>query len=163
VIIQIELVSIDKKEILINLFEKYNYEFSQYEDTDVEDNGLYPLKNLDTFFAEETGFAYFIKANNKFAGFILVDKHKDSVVDYSINEFFVMYKYKRKGVGTYGIKNICNKHKGKWEIKKKKKNKPANEFWNTIVNDYTNGRFEIIKDHFKYNDGLIRDKLIFNT
>jgi len=162
-IIQVELIPSEKKDILQNLLEKYYYEFSQYELTDVDDNGLYSSKNLDTYLTEKKGFSYFIKVNNKLAGFILIDKNKEIQKEYSINEFFVMYKYKKLGVGTYAIKQIFNKYKGKWYITYAQINKPANKFWNKVVKEYTYGKYELIENHMKYNDGIIRDKLVFYT
>lgn len=51
----IELVAIDvnEKEILRNLLEKYDYEFSQYDQRDVNDLGLYGYDYLDNYWTEE--------------------------------------------------------------------------------------------------------------
>jgi predicted acetyltransferase len=163
--ILIESVSLLEKEVLGNLMEKYGYEFSQYESTDVDNNGLYGYKDLEKYITKENGDAYFIKVNDKLAGFVMVNDHMDTHIEvkYSIEEFFVMYKYKKLGIGTYVIKYIFNKYKGKWQITYAQKNKPANNFWNKIVKNYTNGNYEKIEDHKKYNDGIIRDKLVFDT
>ncbi|MDR2602278.1 MAG: hypothetical protein LBC53_07495 [Spirochaetaceae bacterium] len=45
--IEIELVKKEEKEILKNLLEKYSYEFSQWENNDVNDIGLYEYNYLD--------------------------------------------------------------------------------------------------------------------
>ena len=59
----IELVAIDvnEKEILRNLLEKYDYEFSQYDQRDVNDLGLYGYDYLDNYWTEEGRHAFFIK------------------------------------------------------------------------------------------------------
>jgi predicted acetyltransferase len=109
--ISITLVTKDEKEVLKNLLEKYDYEFSQYEDMDVNNLGLYGYKYLDHYWTDKNRFAYFIKVNEKLAGFIMINNHSETEkeTDYSIAEFFVMYKYKRMGVGTYAIKYIFNR------------------------------------------------------
>ena len=117
--ITIESVSREEKEVLRNLTEKYEYEFTSYEDADVNDLGLYGYKYIDHYWTELDRFAYFIKVNNKLAGFIMVDTHRyieKIETKYSIAEFFVMLKYRKCGVGTYALKHILNKHKGKWQI-----------------------------------------------
>jgi predicted acetyltransferase len=163
--ISITQVSKDEKEILKNLLEKYSYEFSQYEDTDVNDFGLYGYTYLDHYWTDKNRFAYFIKVNGKLAGCIMVNDYGETEIktDFSMAEFFVMYKYKRLGAGTYAVKYIFGKHKGKWQITYAQKNKPANEFWNKVVKEYTGGNFEKNENHKKYDDGLIRDLLIFDT
>ena len=167
--ISITTVSKAEKEILRNLLEKYLYEFSQYEDHDVNDIGLYGYNYLDHYWTEENRFAFFIRVEGKLAGFIMINNHSDIKIEakietkYSMAEFFVMHKYKRRGVGTFAVKYIFNQFKGKWQITYAQKNEPANTFWNKVVNDYTNGNFEKYTDHKKYDDGLKRDLLVFST
>jgi len=161
--IEIKKVCIDEKEILRNLMEKYDYEFSQYEDKDVNNFGLYGYEYIDHYFTEENRFPYFIKVDTKLAGLIMVCNYKDIDfgTEYSMSEFFVMYKYKRQGIGKYSVNYIFNQFKGKWQITYAQKNKPAMEFWNKIVNIYTNGNYKKIENFKKYDDDLIRDILIF--
>jgi len=163
--IKIEKVTIDEKEILKNLMEKYDYEFSQYEKKDVNDLGLYGYKYIDHYWTEENRHAFFIKVDKKLAGFILVNKNGDNNfhTDYSIAEFFVMYKYKRLGVGSYSVNYIFDKFRGKWQITYAQINKPASAFWNKTVNAYSKGKYEKIENFKKYDDGLKRDILIFET
>jgi predicted acetyltransferase len=154
-----------EKEILRNLIEKYLYEFSQYENMDVSEHGLYECKNIDNYWIDKNKYAYFIKIDGNLAGFIMIDNHCyiNIETEYSISEFFVMYKYKKLGIGRYTINYIFDKFKGKWSISYAQKNKPALEFWNKIVNTYTKGKFKKIENYYKFNDGLIRDILIFET
>jgi len=165
--ISIVPVSKDEKEILRNLLEKYNYEFSQYENTDVNDLGLYGYDWLDVYWTEENRFAYFIKVDNKLAGFIMVNDYRETKIetDYTMSELFVMYKYRKMGVGTYAVKNMFDKYKGKWQLMYHPKNTSSKSFWNKIVNEYTKGRYEIIKDNMEaqYRDGTIGEVLVFET
>jgi hypothetical protein len=66
--ITVEAVRKEEKEILRNLFEKYDYEFSQYTKNDVNDLGLFGYDYLDCYWWEgEKRFPFFIKVNNKLA------------------------------------------------------------------------------------------------
>jgi predicted acetyltransferase len=161
--ISIMPVSKDEKEVLRNLMEKYNYEFSQYEDTDVNEFGLYGYTYLDHYWTDKYRFAYFIKVNNKLAGFLMISEHKEIEMEtyYTMNEFFVMYKYRKMGIGTYAVKEIFNKYKGKWYIGYTPRNIISKIFWNKIVGEYTNGKYEKIKDNKKYKDGTIGELLEF--
>jgi len=163
--IQIDLVRKEQKEILRNLMEKYLYEFSQYENMDVNELGLYGYDYFDLYWIEEKRNAFFIRIDKKLAGFVMVNNIDETKMNtnYSISEFFIMFKYRRLKIGTYTIKNIFKKFPGKWEITYVQKNIPANNFWNKIIGEYTNGKFEKIIDYKKFDDGLKRDALIFDV
>ena len=46
----------EDRDTVMNLLEKYLYEFSQWEKTDVNDNGLYGYEYLDCYFEEKRIF-----------------------------------------------------------------------------------------------------------
>jgi hypothetical protein len=56
-----ELVPVQngEKQILANLLEKYNYEFSQYDSRDVNKLGLYGYDYLDSYWTKPDHFAFF--------------------------------------------------------------------------------------------------------
>ena len=165
--ISIELVKKEEKEILKNLLEKYNYEFSQYNDLDVNNLGLYGYDYLDCYWTEENRFPYFIKVNNNLAGFVMVNDYQEEKLDtnYTISEFFIMFKYRRTGIGKYVVKYILEKYTGKWQLKYHPKNEISKIFWNKTIEEYTNGKYEIIKDSKEavYEDGTIGHILVFES
>jgi hypothetical protein len=52
-----------QREILKNLLEKYDYEFSQYDLRDVNELGLYGYDYLDYYWTEKKRWAFFIYAD----------------------------------------------------------------------------------------------------
>jgi predicted acetyltransferase len=165
--ISIVPVKIGEKEILRNLLEKYDYEFSQYDNRDVNDLGLYGYDYLDYYWTEENRFPFFVKVNGKLAGFIMVNDYLESKINtnYTLSEFFIMYKYRRQGIGKYVVNNIFNKFKGKWQLKFHPKNEVSKNFWLKTIDEYTKGKYEIIKNdpESTYDDGTIGYVLIFET
>jgi len=143
IVIKIEKITSDEKEILRNLLEKYDYEFSQYDDRDVNNIGLYGYKYLDHYWTEEGRYAYFIRVNGKLAGFVMIRYYLSK---YSISEFFVMYKYRKNGIGTHVMNDIFKEYKGKWRIGYTLKNKTAKLFWNKVVEKCTNGKYQTTID-----------------
>jgi predicted acetyltransferase len=85
--------------------------------------------------------------------------------NYTISEFFIMYKYRRHGIGKYAVNYILNKFKGKWQLKYHPKNIVSEKFWINVINNYTNGEYEVIKNNInvKYKDGTIGNIIIFET
>jgi predicted acetyltransferase len=58
-----------------------------------------------------------------------------------MSEFFVMKKYRRKGLGKAAAEQIFHLHRGQWEVFQKESNKPAQAFWRKIIDEYTRGQF----------------------
>jgi len=146
----IELVPVmrDEKEILRNLMEKYDYEMSQYGGDDVNKLGLYGFDYFDNYWQEGAErWAFFIKADGKLAGFAMfISDHfylKNKKADYMMNDFFVMYKYRKAGVGKFAATELFDKFKGKWQLNTLKTNAASVAFWTKVINRYTNGEYEI--------------------
>jgi len=163
----IEPVAKEEKEILKNLLEKYMYEFSQYNNLDVNNLGLYGYSYLDNYWTEENRFPFFIRANGKLAGFVMVNDYPEVKMDtnYTMSEFFVMYKYRRCGIGKYAVKYILDKFNGKWQLRYHPKNEISQKFWIKTISDYTQGKYEVMENNPEamYEDGIIGHVLIFNS
>lgn len=157
--IKLELVGKDKKEILRNLIEKYETDFSQYDEQDVNDLGLFGYDYLDNYWTEANRFPYFIKVNEKLAGFVMINDYPIAgyKTDYTIAEFFIMPKYRRSGVGKCALDFIFQKFKGKWCLMYHPKNVAAQRFWTKMVNHYTDGKYTLITDNSEvcYHDGTL--------
>jgi len=100
------------------------------------------------------------------AGFVLVcdDRQIEEIKsNYAIDDFFVMHKYKRQGVGKYCAECVFGMFKGTWQIWFHPNNKAANNFWINVVDEYTEGAFEIKKNNVPYYDGTIGNTLVFDS
>jgi len=165
--ITIEPVAKEEKEILRNLLEKYMYEFSQYNNVDVNSLGLYGYSYLDNYWTEKNRFPFFIRVNGKLAGFVMVHDYPEVKIDtnYTMSEFFVMYKYRRCGIGKYAVKYILDKFRGKWQLRYHPKNEISQKFWIKTINEYTKGKYEIMENNPQamYEDGTVGHVLIFNS
>ena len=83
--------------------------------------------------------------DDRLAGFILVNKYgvvDTEPIDYSIAEFFIMKKYRRRGVGKIAVFNVFNKFHGIWEVKELAENINAHVFWRKVIGDYTSNNYK---------------------
>ena len=147
--IEIIYVQRDEKEILRNPMEKYDYELSQYGDSDVNKLGLYGFDYLDNYWQEGAKrWAYFIKVNDKPAGFAMIISDyfylKSHQSGYVMSDFFVMYKYRGTGVGKYVANYLFDKFRGTWQLNTIEKNTISTVFWEKVIYEYTNGAYEIM-------------------
>ena len=165
--ISIELVKKEEKEVLKNLLEKYQYEHSQYDKRDVNNSGLFEYTYLDSYWTEKNWFPYFIKVDNILAGFVMVNDYKETKADtnYTVSEFFILYKYRRKGVGKFAVKYIFEKHNGKWQLSFHPNNETSKVFWLDTINEYTKGNYKLIENNkdWIYEDGTKGNTLIFDS
>jgi len=130
--------------VMENLMQFYMYDFSEFVERDVEENGLFePYTYLKEYWKEENcRFPYFIKEETKYLGFVLVGYITSNEKNYfSIAEFFIMRKYRRKGVGQSIAQQVFDLHKGHWEVYQRESNQPARVFWNKVIREYTEGQF----------------------
>jgi predicted acetyltransferase len=163
-----ELVEVDisQHNMLLNLIKFYCYEWSQYNGIDIDNNCEYEFEHyIKNYFSKEKHYPYFIMVDKKIAGFILIDDEFDynTNSDYAISEFFVMYKYRRNGIGKIAATEIIKKLPGKWEIKMHPNNNISIKFWNDVVENITNGKYEYVEscEKAKYSDGELGTIICF--
>jgi predicted acetyltransferase len=136
--------SYEYKDIIRNLMQFYIYDFSEFVNCDVEENGLYgAYPYLEDYWTEANHrFPYVIKQDDKYAGFVLVRFIESEERNYfSIAEFFIMKKYRKAGIGKSVAKQIFNLHKGQWEVYQIESNKPAQIFWSKVIDEFTHGQY----------------------
>ena len=131
----------EDRDTVMNLLEKYLYEFSQWEKTDVNEKGLYGYEYLDCYFEEKT--------------------------DCCLSEFFIMNKYRRKGYGKEAVFQVLNMHHGKWQLKRHPHNIGSVHFWNNVIAEYTKGNFRLVEKYpnkeVVYDDGTLADVVFFEN
>lgn len=88
---QIKRATLEEKEILNNLMQFYMYDFSEYMDLHLEENGKFNDYPLNDYWTEDSNFPYLLTLNGKNAGFVLVKiKNRDDDLYFSIAEFFII-------------------------------------------------------------------------
>lgn len=157
---KIEIVPVleEEKTILSRLIELYEYDFSEFENNDVNSLGLYGYSYLDYYWTEDRRFAYFIKVDGKLAGFVMVcdfcyvSKDRDTLF---MSEFFVMKKYRKLGIGKFAAKEVFNMHKGKWELTLHPRNLVATKFWTNVIEECSENNYKIYENiEDVYDDAL---------
>ena len=149
--LKIEIVEAKETEktVLRQLCELYEYDFSEYEGTDVNEHGFYGFKYFDHYWTEAGRHPFLIKVDSKLAGFVFVSDYRYVAEDpgtRSISEFFIMRKYRRKGIGKSVARQVFEKYRGKWEVFQHHKNEPAKLFWEAVISEYANGNYRKFED-----------------
>ena len=166
--VELRPVPSEEREVLANLLEKYDYEFSQYNNRDVNQLGLYGYPYLDYYWNEKSRWAYFIEVDGKPAGFVMVnDYHEpgEREVNFKIAEFFVMFKYRCAGVGRQAFFKTLDTHRGRWQLVCHPKNTASVHFWSKTIDEYTKGSYELVEAYSfcKYEDGSLANAFFFSS
>ncbi|MDM5214406.1 GNAT family N-acetyltransferase [Peribacillus sp. NJ4] len=128
-------ISNDEKHILQNLYSLYLHDLSEYTDgLDISTDGSFEFDSFELIWKEEGVTPYFLKKDKTIVGFLLLLERpflkKDC--DYSINDIFMLKKYRRKGIAISLLKELFKQKKGSYYIVELAKNIPAVIFWRRV-------------------------------
>ncbi|AZV62603.1 GNAT family N-acetyltransferase [Peribacillus frigoritolerans] len=130
-------VSKDEKHILQNLYSLYLHDLSEFtEGLDISTDGSFEFDSFELIWKEEGLTPYFLKKDMKIAGFLLLERpflNKD--YDYSINDIFILKKYRRKGTAITLLKELFKHKKGSYFVVQLANNIPAVIFWRRIFSE----------------------------
>ncbi|MDE6708986.1 MAG: GNAT family N-acetyltransferase [Oscillospiraceae bacterium] len=143
--ISIEPILLEQKSVFVQMMELYKYDFSEFSDDDINEYGYFGYSHIDDYWNEKGRYPFFIRADGKLAGLVLVRsccEYNDLPHPHNIAEFFVMRKYRRKGVGKAAAVKIFDMFPGGWEVSRWSNNLPARKFWEKVVDEYTNGKYD---------------------
>lgn len=74
---------------------------------------------------------------------------------HNIAEFFIMRKWRRRGIGRQVAVTIFAQFPGSWEVALQRHNASAHAFWRAVIDAYTGGAFEEIDVHPPAWDGPV--------
>ncbi|MED1205935.1 GNAT family N-acetyltransferase [Heyndrickxia acidicola] len=161
--ISLSLIPYEDKSILGNLLQLYRYDSSEFDDNVLSHHGLYLYKYLDHQWTEEYRRPFMIKVNGEIAGFALVilnvpkefTKISSAEKTNVISDFFIMRKFRHRGIGKHVAFSIFKEFKGVWEVKQTITNKSAHEFWKKIISEYTDTYKKEILQNESWNGPVI--------
>ena len=136
--VDISRVEVGDKAVLRNLMELCQHDYSEFEDSDTDEHGLFGYKYLDNYWTENGRHPFIVKVGDRLAGFALV-RQIEGVANMA--EFFIMRKYRGNGTGRIVACRIFDMFPGKWRVEQMPGNLPAQAFWRKVISEYTGGHF----------------------
>jgi predicted acetyltransferase len=140
-------LSREDKPLLENLIQLYQYDFSEMSRGDpqhgnVKEDGRFYNIDLDAYYTQAEHHEYLVRVDGEIAGFVLVSpgrsfRDADESV-WWIDEFFVMRKYRRLGVGEHVATTLFDRFPGTWQVAQMDVNTGAQAFWRSVIGNYTN-------------------------
>jgi predicted acetyltransferase len=132
----------EDRAVLRNLLELCLHDLSEYSGQDVDEHGLYGYDYLDPYWTETGRHAFLVRVGGKLAGFALVRDVSAEVgtAAHSMAEFFIMRKYRRRGIGRVVAQRLFDRFPGRWRVAQEEGNRAAQAFWMEVISGYTGGR-----------------------
>lgn len=127
-----------RREALDNLFNMYVHELSQYNSwlaEQLDHQGVFLRGVVDDYMANEDVICYLITDQGELAGFLILLKNPaiKKSLDYSIEEFFVIHRYRKTGLARKAWKALFRKYPGRYCVQVLKKNLHAHRFIRNYV------------------------------
>jgi predicted acetyltransferase len=139
--VDVELVTTAEadKPVLANLLQLYQYDFSEIRELDLTPHGTFTYRYLDSYFTESGREAYFVTVDGTLGGFALLRGDADDDGSWNVAEFFVVRRYRRRGVARQAARLLFARHPGEWTLSFDRNNAPAAALWRTVVAEAATG------------------------
>lgn len=144
---EFELIAAARKQkpILTDLLQLYIEEFSAFVSVPVGVDGRFIYKNLPSYWIEPGRHPFLIRVGKEWAGFVLVKQGSDIASSeiahdiahdkacWDMAEFFVLDKYRRRGLGSNVAQAVWRAFPGRWEVRVMEWHKAAHAFWSEAI------------------------------
>ena len=140
--LQIRRAGLVERMPIFKMLELYQYELSDIWDQDLDKHGEYGY-DLDRFWNDKKCAPFVVLIEGHYAGLALVDAQvKIGASGYWMDQFFILKKYRKRGVGRALAFDVFSQMAGKWEVGQMTENVAAQAFWRGIINQYSDGKYE---------------------
>lgn len=131
----------DDRLAIQRMLELYQHDLSDIWDQDLDAHGEYGYA-LDRYWSKSECRPFVIWVDRRYAGFALIDNAvKIGMRGHWIDQFFILKKYRRKGLGSAVATHVFDELPGEWEVGQMLQNHPAQSFWRRVIAEYTEGEF----------------------
>ncbi len=147
-----------QQSLLRQLYELYCHDFSPMTRADVGDDGYWTGDDFLDPWPDDLHI-YLIKVDGHWAGFawVVFGSYVDpESANFLMDEFFVLRKYRRCGVGEWAAVWLFNQYPGTWEVGEIPENVEAQQFWRTIIGRYTDGNYREVNVNNKRWHGPVQ-------
>jgi predicted acetyltransferase len=130
--------------VVKNLVPYYIYDMSEHLGWACTADGRFDgCDDLESYWHGPGRHAFVLRAGQEPSGFALIlAEHDEPDVDFSVTDFFVLRKFRGRGVGQRIAHELFDRFPGRWKVEQFAENKPAVAFWQKVIDRYCRGQFE---------------------
>jgi predicted acetyltransferase len=139
--LEVRIANPDERLPLYRMLELYQHDLSDIWHQDLDTHGEYGY-DLDRYWKSADCWTYLFLVEGKLAGFALVDRRvRIPGDDFWMDQFFVLKKYRRHGIGSAAASAVLDTHPGHWQVGQMPANLAAQAFWRSLVGSYTRNAY----------------------
>ncbi len=134
-----------ERSILSNLLHLYLHDFSEFDGSEVGEDGRFSYPYLSVYWKEEHRHAFLINMDGRLSGFVLVKKGSElagSTRAMDVAEFFVLRGLRRRGVGRAAFQELVRQFPGPWTVRVQSGLESALAFWERVIADVAGGSID---------------------
>ena len=135
--IEIRDAAHDDRTVIQNMGTLYVYDLSEFLGWPCPDDGLYACRSFASYWDEPDRWPFVVRVGGELADTLGTAPE----TDYNVGEFFILRKFRRRGVGSHVARTLFERFGGRWEIMQLLRNGPAIAFWRAVVAAHTRGHY----------------------
>jgi predicted acetyltransferase len=121
--------TLEHKPAIARLVELYQYDFTEFVDVDVNEEGSYAYRYFDEYWTEAERHPFLFRVDGNIAGFAFVR----AGAPHDMAEFFVLRKYRGRGVSVAAARAVFARFPGEWQVRELAANTRATAFWRKAI------------------------------
>ena len=131
--IEVCVAAAEEEPILANLLELYAHDFSDFLDIEMSPDGRYGYAQLPLYWREPNRHPLLVRVDGNLAGFALVKGDENG---WDMAEFFVVRRYRRRGIGSDIAHKVWRQFPGRWAVRVMESNQSAQQFWERAIRGF---------------------------
>jgi predicted acetyltransferase len=132
----------EQRQVVANLLELHAHDFSEFHDLELGEDGRFGYPDLSLYWRAANRHPFLFRVDGRLAGLALVKKGSEVSTDenvWDIAEFFVVRRYRRRGVGAHIAHQLWRRFPGPWGVRVMQSNESASRFWEHAIKTFTGG------------------------
>jgi predicted acetyltransferase len=122
----------EREPSVASLYQIYLRDLSKFSHVDADEL----QQHLARYFGHRTRVAVKFILDSTTIGFALIRFAGFDTASHSIDDFFMLKKYRRFGYGKLAARTILSRYGGRWTISQIAGNRPAILFWRAVIERY---------------------------
>lgn len=108
--------------------------------TQLSADGRFGYRNFSLYWSDDSRLPFLARLHGKVVGFALVTRNSEPFGDgqvWDMAEFFVLRRYRHRGIGTELATEVWRRCPGRWQIRVMEKNTHARSIWESSIAKFT--------------------------
>jgi predicted acetyltransferase len=98
----------------------------------------------------DQGHPFIVRVGGELAGFAMIKKlGPNHEANYDVGEFFIVRKFRGKGIGKAVAHRLFDRFPGIWEVRQMMDHRPAQAFWRRVIAAYSEGQYRETTQYIK--------------